>query len=580
MAILKTVNNIFSCLAAYSPNTDILLSKIDPRNYTKRYKIDSLFQTPNDNTLYQENFIGKRILGDNTLQLVYLLDNGFFQVIAGVYGITGFRDGPGDQALFGIGGLQGSTYASAMDSKGVAYITDAKNSKIRKLVDPGNGGPWIVSTFASNIWVNSLYVDTQDRILTVNGNTILEYNQNGQISRQWANPAGSTTIVSISVLADGKLILLTRANAWDRFFLFDRDTNTATLLAGMTEAEVTAFQTANGYTPNDGSLIGEAAFHSPGLTYVASDLSEMQVGGGDVRGVRKLDFKTGRCSTLFVDGTWRETRIILTAPEPNTDPNRPYYVTQPSGRTANGYPRVSQYSWINTGTLRRIADVQLEGTLMNLGYLDSISTTGDVSGWVIIGTNATVNAIVDIYIDNVKVGSKTTDTDCQSCLDYFKSLGGGTATVTPRFTWPIPTQFKDGQTHKLKAIAAGYQLLSPTTGSPSEMQFTINSGSNNMGTINVVFQFGNFNAPTGTVVTGYKTELLDSSGAVMQTHNLPVTATNDSFTNVAEGNGYKVKMTTMNQAVVVGTPAFSNSVNVVSQTVTVQVILGGTATTA
>jgi hypothetical protein len=102
-----------------------------------------------------------------------------------------------------------------------------------------------------------------------------------------------------------------------------------------------------------------------------------------------------------------------------------------------------------------------------------------------------------------------------------------------------------------------------------------------VGTINVVFQRGDFSAPAGTVVTNIKTELLNAAGAVVQTHaSLAGNAAGDSFTNVPTGNGYKIKISTLNQlGVVLGTPVLTNAVNIVDTPapVTVQIVLGGVA---
>lgn len=374
MSLLKTTNNPFSCLAAFNQGADAFCSIVAPDDYRTKYPIDQLFQLPGDSTLFQQDFVGRSIYADHILQQIFVVVNGQLQLVAGKRGIAGFRDGPGDQALFGIGGLQGSTHAERLNSKGEGFVTDAKNNRIRKLVDPGDGGPWMVSTFASGIWTNSLLIDPQDRLLTV-ADRLYEFAPDGSIARSWPNPAGSSVISGMAMRQDGMLILMTRNNSWDVLISFDRDTGKSVRLAGMTEPEVTAWMTTHGgKTPNDGGLLGEAAYHSPSLVYFDPQGRFAIVGGGDVRGVRKMDFVTGRGSTLFCDGSWRETSIILTAPQPNTNPDQPFYMTQPTGLGVGGYPRQTQYNWIPTGAYRRIQDLQ-GGTMQKTGTITYGSLT-------------------------------------------------------------------------------------------------------------------------------------------------------------------------------------------------------------
>ena len=102
-----------------------------------------------------------------------------------------------------------------------------------------------------------------------------------------------------------------------------------------------------------------------------------------------------------------------------------------------------------------------------------------------------------------------------------------------------------------------------------------------MGTVKVTFNIGNFDAPPNSVVTAIKCELLNNADAVVDTHSLPGNATGDQFDNVAPGTDYKCRMTTFDQNNnALGSPALTNSVNVDSGTVTVQIVIGGTASVA
>ncbi len=273
---------------------------------------------------------------DVTAQQIYMIRDGDMKVIAGMYGFTGFRNGTGSQALFGMGGFQ-EAYGYCVDSAGALYVTDSKNGKIRKLVEEMDE-TWTVSTFATYT-TNTVACDADDNIWTSSGANLIKILPGGGGTETY--PTGVSNINQIVTLGNGHILIVTRNNAWDIIYNFDQDTEIATRVAGMNDAEVAAYQTANGFILVDGPALNGATYHSPQFAYYNSDGSEIWMGGGDERQLRRYLSSSGRVDSLFPDGQFYETQVRIGG-STNDNPTLPFFMVSPGGKqtsgTGTGYP--------------------------------------------------------------------------------------------------------------------------------------------------------------------------------------------------------------------------------------------------
>jgi hypothetical protein len=268
---------------------------------------------------------------DVTAQQIFMIRGGNMKIIAGMYGFTGYRDGTGSQALLGMGGFQ-EAYGYCVDSLGALYVTDTKNGKIRKLVEQGNG-TWTVSTYATYS-TTAIACDAADNIWTTSGSTLIKIFPGGATQTY---QTGISNINQIAMLANGHILIVTRANAWDAIYDFNPANSLVIRRAGMTEAEVNNFFATNGFILVDGPAINGATYHSPQFAYWNADGTEIWMGGGDERQLRRYLASTGRVDSLFPDGAFYETQVRIGG-STNDNPSLPFYMVSPGGKQANGYP--------------------------------------------------------------------------------------------------------------------------------------------------------------------------------------------------------------------------------------------------
>lgn len=316
--------------------TGFFYSVVDPYDYEREYDIRQTFGV-GLMAAFQPGLVGEWLVTDPNNAIIFLQRNGRLKLIAGVYGVPGFRDGAGEQALFGKGGFQNSHYACGRLPDRSFLLTDPKNGKIRQLQEQSNGR-WGVSTYMpfgseamavdpfANIWSCDFYGATLTKILP--NKSILQYQ---------APPR----ILQVAPLANGNLLLQTRNNAWDQTFRFYPATGQYELLFGSDHD--------TGFV--DGAAIGEACFHTVGIMWANFDGSKVWVGGGDEIQLREFDEATGQTRSLFGDGSWRKATVRLTAPEPPSR-DRPVWIDSPAGRQSNGLPWTSTMPWKPVGGYR------------------------------------------------------------------------------------------------------------------------------------------------------------------------------------------------------------------------------------
>jgi Ig-like domain from next to BRCA1 gene len=272
---------------------------------------------------------------DAIAQRIGMVDKGRFYWIAGSPGTAGFRDGPGPQALFAMGGRGYPSAAAGMDSKGNLYVTDGYNARIRKLAEQPDG-KWVVSTVASGLkGPIALTVDSYDNVWFEAWN-LYRLSPDGTLKNFGAgNPKGLHQLNFNNLAADGvgNVYALSRENAAAVLWKITQD-GKLHFLAGLTQDEWNARIKSGKPVPVDGP--GEdATLHVPGIGGVAPDGSAIYMGGGDETQLRR--YQDGRVSSLMADGTWKEIQ----------DRRGGLYVGSPAGYDSEkNIIYTYKYSWI------------------------------------------------------------------------------------------------------------------------------------------------------------------------------------------------------------------------------------------
>lgn len=423
---------------------------------------------------FQPGSTGKSLCIDPVYDVIYREVDGQVQFWAGVHGESGYVDGLGRQAKFRIGGLQGTLFGVAQDSRGRYYVTDTGNGVIRRLTEQLDK-TCVVDTFAI-ITCEVLVSDADDNLWTAEWNVLKKINTNGQVVASIAAPA---KIVGL-MRAGNRIFFLTLVNAATVVYELLPATNTFRHHAGLTEDEVNTLGGIMSPTcPVDGPP-NASSFYTTYFCYASPDGNTIGLSSGDED--RLILIVNGVSKTLCTDGQYRQLN--------DRRSSQRFIASNLSGLQSNGYPYAYNFPWVQTGGLTVWKELYLDnavpeppGGQMNLGYLNGVNAVGNVSGWVVIGNGAaTVNATAQFFIDDQLIDSKVTNGPCQECLDYFANSGGGVvpANVTPWFVWAIPKQFRDGQVHRVKVVASGYQLTNPANGAPHSIDFTIQGEINNM----------------------------------------------------------------------------------------------------
>lgn len=254
--------------------------------------------------VFQADSKNRAFLLDTIAQRIGMVDKGRFYWIAGSPGTAGYRDGPGPQALFAMGGRGYPTAAAGGDSKGNLYVTDGYNGRIRKLTEQANG-KWVVSTVASGLATpTALTVDSNDNVWFEAWN-LYRISPDGTVKNFGAgNPKGLRELGFNSMAADGvgNVYALSRENAAAVLWKITQD-GQLHFLAGLTQDEWNARSKAGKPVPVDGPA-EEATLHVPGIGGVERDGSAVYMSGGDETQLRR--YKDGRVSSLMADGTWKE----------------------------------------------------------------------------------------------------------------------------------------------------------------------------------------------------------------------------------------------------------------------------------
>jgi len=550
---------------------DILINRQD---FTATRPVLEMFDT-----IYAVPFggdTGTAFMVDVAFQQIWMMRGGQMKLIAGQYGFSGLRTGPGEQAILGIGGFQ-DAYGMAVDSHGNLYVTNNKTGHILKLTEQPSGS-WDVSIYASGMSANALSMDGADNLWTISGSNLIKILPNNAGVQPF--PTGILNINVIAALKNGHVLILTRNNGYDPLYDFDPVTEKVARLCGMNDAEVAAYEAAHGGVHLvDGPALNGATLHSPQFAWWNDDGSEVWFGGGDLRQLRRYRKAEALVDSLYPDGLWKEAQVSIGA-DTGGNPSLPLYLISPGGQQANGYPWDFGRPGGNTAVLKVLMatvpdPIPGPGGTVNYGYLNGIDTNGVLGGWGINGSTLTQNATVDIQVDGQPAASVVTTSPCQECLDLYKTTTGQIATVQPGFAWTIPAQWRDGKPHVVTASIAGTALMDPSNGASARITFTLQpqSQGGTMGQVSGTITLGNVTV-AATDTPYMLLELLDGNGVlvagVAAQHAAPGT-TAVSFSNVPAPGSYKIRLTNMTGAnVPIGAAMLSNLVNLAAGTVTVQ----------
>lgn len=288
---------------------------------------------------------------DVVLQRIGFTTGGIFSWVIGTKGVAGDRDGPGAQALLGMGGgAYGNSLSAASDASGALYWTDSKNDKIKKAV---NDGQWTVSTFISGVRSSSIAFDQSgDLWVIVEYGPLQKYDSKGTLLAQFPLPLfGGIAQLWDPMVADkaSGLWSTVREAYCSTLWRIDTSNGNVTRIAGLTTAERQAIIDAGQTPPVDGPLLN-CVFHTANITYVSDDGKTLVLGGGDETQARKVDIAANQVTSLCTDGVWRELQDIRGG----------YYIGTPIGLDPDGLPYSMVYPWVLSGTrtwLRKLVPV-------------------------------------------------------------------------------------------------------------------------------------------------------------------------------------------------------------------------------
>jgi hypothetical protein len=301
-----------------------------------------------------------------------------------------------------MGGLQGLTYGTARDSHGDWFVSDYKNGKIRKLHENVDGS-WTVSTFA-DYSTDALTIDASDNIWVSNSNFITKISPSAVATNYGVPDGGVLQIVSVGT----QLLMMTRNNAWDVINSFNSVTQVTTRVAGMTSTEIDAYVAVHGVQLVDGPAVNGATIHSAGIGYVSPDGSEIYIGGGDERQIRRI--VGGVVESLIGTGLWEQSQTRLGAPTSNV--NDPYYVAAPTGKNpATGYSWAYSFNFdVSAGAkFKAISQITVAGGSANASTFVSQSvpatmTVGVQYSVTVVFHNSGTSTWTDA--DNYHLGSQ------------------------------------------------------------------------------------------------------------------------------------------------------------------------------
>lgn len=241
---------------------------------------------------------------DATGSRVGLVRSGILTWIAGVFGATGYRDGPGNQALFAFGASGYMMASAAMTSPTVGYVSEGYNQAIRKLEQQPDGS-WNVSTFYRGNLIVFCF-DSLGNMWFQDGTNLLRLAPDGTKSSVPAvRQRSNTGIIYIwSMCADkiGNVYFHDNINAASVFYKCGQDM-TIHHVCGIDQVEWDQILTSKLPVPQDGDKDHCSFFHDS-VMMASDDGTELYMTGGDENYIRR--FKDGQSTTLGIDGYWHQ----------------------------------------------------------------------------------------------------------------------------------------------------------------------------------------------------------------------------------------------------------------------------------
>lgn len=244
------------------------------------------------------------IFADSARSQIGLVSNGQLEWIAGVFGVTGYRDGPGNQALFAMWNAGYPVVAATLISPSVGYVSDSANGAIRKLEKQADG-TWNVSTIY-NGGITVLTLDSLGNLWFPDGSNLNRLAPDGTISKvptiRQRTDQGQMLIYSMCADKVGNVYLTDNINAASVFYRCGQDM-VIHHVCGIDQAEMNQILDSGlpEFQDGDGD---HSSFHHDNVICASDDGSELYVGGGDEQFLRR--FKDGQSATLGSDGYWHQ----------------------------------------------------------------------------------------------------------------------------------------------------------------------------------------------------------------------------------------------------------------------------------
>ncbi len=231
-------------------------------------------------------------------------------------GVSGFKDGPADSAMFNFGGAGYDFVDIALDSKKNIYVADGYNNRIR-IISKKSDGLWWVDTFAGGGSVSltagqsgkakdlklvnptAVAVDIYDNVWTATFGCLYKMTPSGD-AHCYANPAGKPNNMQSDKA--GHVYLQVRQDSATPYWKVNQD-GTMARIAGVNQTEYDALPPPK---PIDGPTALESFFWSHSTFAVTDDGSTIYGGNGD-EGVTRRVYKDGQSRSLYRDGWHIET---------------------------------------------------------------------------------------------------------------------------------------------------------------------------------------------------------------------------------------------------------------------------------
>lgn len=240
---------------------------------------------------------------DSVRSQIGLISNGQLNWIAGVYGVQGYRDGPGSKALFNMWSAGYPVAGIAMVSPSRAFVSDSLNNAIRRL-DKQSDGTWNVSTVYRGA-VTQLTADSLGNVWFPDGGNLVRLAPDGSMStvpltRQRTDP-GIMLIYSMCADKVGNVYWHDNINAASVFYKCGQDM-VIHHVCGIDQSEMNQLLQTGLPEFMDGDA-NHCTFHHDNVVCASDDGTTLYIGGGDEEWIRK--FVVGRQSyTLCNDGYW------------------------------------------------------------------------------------------------------------------------------------------------------------------------------------------------------------------------------------------------------------------------------------